>query len=61
MTIRMVIVPKPNGKVQIYIDRIELNESICWNRCILPSIKQTLSQISGVKIFSKLDANSGFL
>ena len=56
----MVVVPKPNGKVRICVDLTKLNESVCRERHILPSVEQTLSQISGAKIFSKLDANSGF-
>ena len=39
---------------------MKLNESVCQERHILPSVEQTLSQISGAKIFSNLDANSGF-
>ena len=46
----MVVVPKANGK----------NKSVCRKRHILPSVEQTLVQIGGAKIFSKLDANSGF-
>ncbi len=56
----MVVVPKPNGKVRICVDLTKLNESVCRERHILPSVEQTLAQIGGSKIFSKLDANSGF-
>ena len=55
-----VVVPKPNGKVRICVDLTKLNESVRRERHILPSVEQTLSQISGAKLFSKLDANSGF-
>ena len=56
----MVVVPKANGKVRICVDLTKLNESVCRERHILPSVEQTLAQIGGAKIFSKLDANSGF-
>ena len=55
----MVVVPKPNGSVRICVDLTKLNESVCQERHILPSVEQTLAQIGGAKI-SKLDANSEF-
>ena len=56
----MVVVPKANGKVRICVDLTKLNESVCRERHLLPSVEQTLGQIAGAKIFTKLDANSGF-
>ena len=56
----MVVVPKPNGQVRICIDLTRLNESVCRERHPLPAVDQTLAQLAGAKIFSKLDANSGF-
>ena len=56
----MVIVPKQNGKVKICVDLTRLNESVCRERHILPSVEQTLAQIGGAKYFTKLDANSAY-
>ena len=56
----MVVVPKHNGKVRICVDLTRLNESVCRERHILPSVEQTLAQIGGAKYFTKLDANSGY-
>ena len=56
----MVVVPKANGKVRICVDLTKLNKSVQRERHILPSVEQTLAQIGGAKIFTKLDANSGF-
>ena len=56
----MVVVPKPNGQVRICVDLTKLNESVCRERHILPSVEQTLAQIGAARILSKLDANSGF-
>ena len=54
------MVPKSQGKVRICVDLTKLNQSVCRERHILPSVDQSLAQISGAKVFSKLDANSGF-
>ena len=56
----MVIVPKPNGTIRICVDLTKLNASVCRERHILPSAEETLAQLGDTKVFSKLDANSGF-
>ena len=56
----MVVVPKPNGTVRICVDLTKLNDSVCRERHILPSVEHALAQIGGARYFSKLDANSGF-
>ena len=56
----MVIVPKSNSKVQICVDLTKLNESVKRERHPLPAVDQTLAQLAGAKVFTKLDANSGF-
>ena len=56
----MVVVPKADGKVRICVDLTRLNESIRRERHPLPAVDQILAQLSGAKIYTKLDANSGF-
>ena len=56
----MVVAPKVNGEVRICIDLTNLNRSMRRERHPLPAVDQTLSQLAGAKVFSKLDANSGF-
>ena len=56
----MVVVPKSNGNVRICVDLTMLNKSVQRERHILPLVEQTLAQIVGAKVFTKLDANSGF-
>ena len=56
----MVVAPKPNGNVRICVDLTRLNNSVRRERHPLPSVDQVLAQLAGAKIFSKLDANSGF-
>ena len=52
--------PKPSGVVRICVDLTKLNQSVRRERHILPSVEQVLAQIGNAKVFSKLDANSGF-
>ena len=56
----MVVVPKANGKVRICVDLTILNKSVERERHPLPTVYQTLAQLSGAQVFSTLDANSGF-
>ena len=43
----IVVVLKPNGRVRICVDLTKLNESVCRERHILPSVEQILAQLSG--------------
>ena len=56
----MVVVPKPGGKVRICVDLTRLNESVRRERHPLPAVEQALAQLAGARVFTKLDANSGF-
>lgn len=56
----MVTVPKKNGAVRICVDLTKLNEDVCREKYILPSVEQSLGLLGGAKVFSKLDANMGF-
>ena len=56
----MVVVPKKNGNVRICVDLKPLNESVLREVHPLPKVDETLAQLSGARVFSKLDANSGF-
>ena len=56
----MVVVPKPNGNIRICVDLTKLNNSVCREKHMLPSVEQILAQIGDSTIFSKLDANAGF-
>lgn len=56
----MVVVPKPNEKPCMCGDLTRLNDSVCRERHILPAVDETLAQMEGAKVFSKLDAASGF-
>ena len=56
----MVVVPKKEGKIRICVDLKPLNECVLREIHPLPKVDETLAQLSGAKLFSKLDANSGF-
>ena len=58
----MVVVPKPSGSIRICVDLKPLNESVMREIHPLPKVDITLvlAQLSGAKIFTKLDTNSGF-
>ena len=55
----MVAVPKKSGGVRICVDLKPLNESVMRQTHPLPTVESVLAQLSGSKVFSKLDANSG--
>ena len=48
------------GKVRICVDLKPLNQSVLREVHPLPKVDDTLAQLAGAKVFSKLDANSGF-
>ena len=56
----MVVVPKKSGDVRICVDLKPLNESVLREVHPLPKVDDTLAQLAGAAVFSKLDANSGF-
>ena len=55
----MVVVPKKEGDIRICVDLKPLNESVLREVHPLPKVDDTLAQLSGATVFTKLDANSG--
>ena len=56
----MVTVTKPNGKLRICIDPGDLNKAIKQEYYPTKTIKEVVSRMPNAKIFSVLDASSGF-
>ena len=56
----IVVVPKKSENIRIWVDLKLLNESVLREVHPLPRVDETLAQLSGAKVFTKLDANSGF-
>lgn len=38
----------------------KMNDAVCREKFILPSVEHTLGMLAGATVFSKLDANMGF-
>ena len=56
----MVVVPKQNQTVCICVGLKPLHTDVLCETHPLPKVDDVLGQLAGAKIFSKLDANSGF-
>ena len=56
----MVVVMKKSGAVGICVDLKPLNESVLRELHPIPRVDETLAQLAGATVFTKLDANSGF-
>ena len=56
----IVPVLKPNGKVRICVDLTELNKAVQREVHPMPSVDESLAKLGNSRLFSKLDANSGF-
>ena len=56
----MVVVPKETGTIRICVDLKPLNGNVQREVHPLPTVDDTLAQLTGAKMFSTLDANSGF-
>ena len=56
----MVVAPNKAGAIHICVDLKPLNHSVLREVHPFPKVDETLAQLSGAKMFSKLDANSSF-
>ncbi|XP_046857922.1 uncharacterized protein K02A2.6-like [Xenia sp. Carnegie-2017] len=56
----IVVVPKPNGDVRICLDPKRLNDAIKREHHYIQKLEDVLPQLSNAKVFSKLDARSGY-
>ena len=52
--------PKANGKIRLCVDITKLNKSVRRENFPLPTTDQLLAQLSGAKVYTKLDCNIGF-
>jgi hypothetical protein len=53
-------VPKAHGKIRMCVDLTMLNRGVKREHYPLPRVSDMLSKLSTGRLFSKLDANSGF-
>ena len=56
----MVVVQKHSGEVRICVDLKPLNEGVLKELHPIPRVEDTLAQLGGATVFSKLGVNSGF-
>jgi hypothetical protein len=56
----LVSVEKPNGDVRICLDMRRANEAIIREKHPVPTVEETLQELSGAKYFAKLDMNLAF-
>ena len=58
----IVVVPKKDGQVRICVDYSHLNKNVLREsqRHMLPAVDDALAKLVNAKVFSKLDAKSGF-
>lgn len=55
-----IVVPKKNQSIRVCIDFTRLNQAVLREYHPLPTTEETLSSLGNAKIFSQLDANSGY-
>ena len=56
----MVCVEKGNGDIRVCIDPHDLNRAIVRDHVQLPTAEEIMSEMTGAKIFSTLDASAGY-
>lgn len=56
----LVPVIKPTGEVRICVDFTKLNKFVAREKTIMPTTEESLGLLGEAKVFTKLDANSGF-
>ena len=49
----MIVVPKSDGSVRIYVNLTKLNESVLRENHSLPCVDQTLGQLTGLRFSAK--------
>ena len=56
----MVVVCKKSGEVRICVNYTRLNRAVRREHHVMPTVDTNLAKLSNAKVFSKLDARSGF-
>ena len=56
----LVAVEKPNGDVRICLDMRQANQAILREKHPVPTVEETLQEVSRAKVFTKLDLNMAF-
>lgn len=58
----IVVAPKPKspGQIRVCVDMRQANQAITRERHVTPTIKEIIRDLSGEKVFSKLDLSQGY-
>ena len=56
----LVTVEKPNGDIRVCLDMREANKAIVRERQPIPTVEETIQEMGGIKVFTKLDLNMAF-
>lgn len=56
----LVPVENPNGDIRIFLDMRQTNRAILREKHPVPTVDETLREISDAKVFTKLDLNMSF-
>ena len=57
----VVIVPKNNGEIRLFVDMRQANQAIIMRRRYpIPTVDEVLHTMNGSKVFSKLDLKWGY-
>ena len=56
----IAIVEKPDGSLRICLDLRDLNQNLKREHYQLPTFEEISMRLSGVTLFTKLDANKGY-
>jgi hypothetical protein len=51
----LVVVEKPNGDIRICLDMRQANQAIVREKHPVPTVEETLQEVSYAKVFSKLE------
>ena len=56
----LVTVEKPNGDIRVCLDMREANKTIVRERQPIPTVEETVQEMGGMNVFTKLDLNMAF-
>jgi hypothetical protein len=56
----VIFVDKRDGTIRLYVDYRKLNEVTIKNKFPLPKIEDLFDQLSGARVFSKIDLRTGY-
>jgi len=57
---QILLVPKPDGSLQLWVDYRNLNKLTILNKYTLLLMEELRDCVAGAKVFTKLDLNDGY-